>query len=109
MGLPNEEKRYFNGLVKRFSQGARDEVFVHFHRNKEAHRKRMEELNRPSPPLDGNALGRALLKSLGFDYLNSGRPIVAADRASESDPCDAAMHKRLCWHRLGFATERLIR
>jgi type VI secretion system secreted protein VgrG len=30
MRLPNEEKRYFNGLVKRFSQGARDEVFVHF-------------------------------------------------------------------------------
>jgi hypothetical protein len=32
----------------------------------EAHRKKMEELNRPSPPLDGNALGRALMKSLGF-------------------------------------------
>jgi type VI secretion system secreted protein VgrG len=30
MRLANEEKRYFNGLVKRFSQGARDEVFVHF-------------------------------------------------------------------------------
>ncbi len=34
--------------------------------NKEAHRKRMEELNQPSPPLDGNALGRALLRNLGF-------------------------------------------
>jgi hypothetical protein len=32
----------------------------------EAHRKRMEELNKPSPPLDGDALGRALLKNLGF-------------------------------------------
>jgi len=32
----------------------------------EAHRKKMEELNRPSPPLDGNALGHALLKNLGF-------------------------------------------
>ncbi len=32
----------------------------------EAHRKKLEELNRPSPPLDGNALGRALLKNLGF-------------------------------------------
>jgi hypothetical protein len=32
----------------------------------EAHRKKMEEINRPSPPLDGNALGRALLKNLGF-------------------------------------------
>jgi type VI secretion system secreted protein VgrG len=30
MRLPNEEKRYFNGLVNRFSQGARDEVFGHF-------------------------------------------------------------------------------
>src|SRR5437879_1387572 len=28
--LPNGELRYFNGLVKRFSQGARDETFVHF-------------------------------------------------------------------------------
>jgi len=32
----------------------------------EAHRKRMEELNTPLAPLDGNALGRALLKNLGF-------------------------------------------
>jgi Peptidase C39 family len=32
----------------------------------EAHRKKVEELNSPSPPLDGNALGRALLKNLGF-------------------------------------------
>ena len=31
---------------------------------KEAHRQKMEELNKPSPPLDGDALGRALLKSL---------------------------------------------
>jgi hypothetical protein len=34
--------------------------------NEEAHRKRLEELNTPSPPLDGNALGRALLKNLGL-------------------------------------------
>jgi hypothetical protein len=32
----------------------------------EAHRKKMEELNRPSPPLDPKALGRALLKNLGW-------------------------------------------
>ena len=32
----------------------------------EAHRKRREELTKPSAPLDGNALGRALLKNLGF-------------------------------------------
>jgi type VI secretion system secreted protein VgrG len=30
MRIANEERRYFNGLVKRFSQGARDETFVHF-------------------------------------------------------------------------------
>ena len=32
----------------------------------EAHRKKMEQLNTPVPPLDGTALGRALLKNLGF-------------------------------------------
>lgn len=32
----------------------------------DAQRKKMEELNHPSPPLDGNALGHALLKNLGF-------------------------------------------
>jgi hypothetical protein len=32
----------------------------------EAHRARMEDLARPSPPLDGDALGRAFLKNLGF-------------------------------------------
>jgi hypothetical protein len=33
---------------------------------KEAQLKKIEELNAPPPPLDGNALGRALLKNLGF-------------------------------------------
>jgi hypothetical protein len=32
----------------------------------QAHRKKVEELNKPSAPLDGDALGRALLKNLGF-------------------------------------------
>jgi hypothetical protein len=32
----------------------------------DAHHKKMEELNRTAPPLDGNALGHALLKNLGF-------------------------------------------
>jgi hypothetical protein len=32
----------------------------------EAHRKKIEDLNRPLPPLDGNALGHALLKNLGL-------------------------------------------
>jgi hypothetical protein len=31
-----------------------------------AHRKKVEELNRPGPPLDGDALGHALLKKLGL-------------------------------------------
>jgi hypothetical protein len=31
-----------------------------------AHEKRKEEMNKPLEPLDGNALGRALLKNLGF-------------------------------------------
>jgi type VI secretion system secreted protein VgrG len=30
MGLPNGETRCFNGIVKRFSQGSRDETFLHF-------------------------------------------------------------------------------
>lgn len=34
--------------------------------NADAHRQRVVELQRPAPPLDGNALGRALLKNLGF-------------------------------------------
>jgi hypothetical protein len=34
----------------------------------EAHRKKVEELNTPAPPLDGDALGRALLKNLGFTH-----------------------------------------
>lgn len=32
----------------------------------EAHQKRLEQLNKPSPSLDGNALGRAFLKNLGL-------------------------------------------
>ena len=32
----------------------------------DAHRQKMEELNKSLPPLDGNALGRALLKNLGL-------------------------------------------
>jgi hypothetical protein len=32
----------------------------------EAHRKKVEEINAPLPPLDGDALGAALLKALGF-------------------------------------------
>jgi predicted double-glycine peptidase len=36
-------------------------------RQKEAaHRQKVEEINKPAPPLDGDALGRALLKNLGL-------------------------------------------
>lgn len=35
-------------------------------KGREAHARRMEELNAQAPPLDGNALGRALMKSIGF-------------------------------------------
>jgi hypothetical protein len=42
-------------------------AFVHAAKERaEAHRKRMEAVNTPPAPLDGNALGRALLKNLGF-------------------------------------------
>jgi hypothetical protein len=33
---------------------------------KEEARKKMEDLDKPAPPLDGNAIGRALLENLGF-------------------------------------------
>ena len=33
---------------------------------REAHKKKIEELNKPLSPLDGDALARALLKNLGF-------------------------------------------
>jgi hypothetical protein len=57
---------------------AESAVYIQVHKNQlaafvqateqraEAHRKKTEEINRPVPPLDGNALGRALLKNLGF-------------------------------------------
>jgi hypothetical protein len=35
-------------------------------KNEEAHQKKMDELNRPTAALDGNALAAALLKNLGF-------------------------------------------
>jgi hypothetical protein len=41
----------------------------------EAERQRIEELARPSPPLDGNALGQALLKNLGLsDSIEQPKP-----------------------------------
>jgi len=36
------------------------------HEKVEAHKKKVEDLNTPPPPLDGDALGAALLKTLGF-------------------------------------------
>jgi hypothetical protein len=46
----------------------------------EAHRKKMEELETPSPPLNGEALSRALLKSLG---LPEGRDDTATLRRQD--------------------------
>ena len=46
----------------------------------EAHRRKMEEMNTPSPPLDGNALGQALLKNLGVPVdrgATAARPAVS--------------------------------
>lgn len=37
-------------------------------KKEEVHRQHVEELNTPAPPLDGDALGRALLKNLGFTH-----------------------------------------
>jgi hypothetical protein len=45
----------------------------------QAHLKKVEELNTPSPPLDGFALGSALLKNLGL-----GRPESAQQRSPRS-------------------------
>jgi len=54
-------------LARQASSTADMAVFEKSLREKrEAHEKRMEELNAQAPPLDGNALGRALLKSIGF-------------------------------------------
>ncbi|MDR3676642.1 MAG: cysteine peptidase family C39 domain-containing protein [Acidobacteriota bacterium] len=46
-----------------------DKMAARLHKSqqaKEAHNKKVEELKTPSPPLDGNALGLALLKNLGL-------------------------------------------
>lgn len=48
-------------LQKQFAAVAREAK-----EQEEACRKRMEEVNTPSPPLDGNALGSALLRNLGL-------------------------------------------
>ena len=54
-------------LVRRKAhQEQLDKMVQRAKENEEAHRRRVEELQRPSPPLDGNARGRALLKNLGF-------------------------------------------
>jgi Peptidase C39 family len=55
---------------------------------KEEHRKKMEELNTPLPPLDGNNLGRALLKNLGLDTPNKiASSIQRRQHHSYLQPC----------------------
>ena len=58
-------------LAEQLAQArARREQFANalqgIRQKEEARRKQLEELTRPLPPLDGNALGRALLKNLGL-------------------------------------------
>lgn len=50
--------RVHSGQLASFVQASKE--------REDALKKRKEELNPPSTPLDGNALGRALLKNLGF-------------------------------------------
>ncbi len=58
---------YAEELAKRAKTHAQLDALVKAAQEQAAiHRKEMEELNRPAPPLDGNALGHALLKNLGF-------------------------------------------
>ncbi len=54
-------------LARQQSDTARMATFQEsLKQKKEAHAMRMEELQAQAPPLDGDALGRALLKSIGF-------------------------------------------
>jgi Papain-like cysteine protease AvrRpt2 len=53
------------------AQAAREEA--------DAHRQTLEELNKRLPQLDGDVLGHALLKALGFDSLNRASAIVAGN------------------------------
>jgi len=58
---------YAEELAKRAGTQAHLEALLKAAKERaEIHHKKMEELSRPSPPLDGNALGHALLKNLGF-------------------------------------------
>jgi len=58
---------YAEELAKRAgTQAQLDALLKAAKERAEIHRKKMEELSRPAPPLDGNALGHALLKNLGF-------------------------------------------
>ena len=66
----SKEKLTLALAEQRAQAQARREQFANalqrMRQKEEARRKQLEELTRPLPPLDGNALGRALLKNLGL-------------------------------------------
>ena len=51
---------------RRVEQGEAEQREQKFQQDEDALRKKKEEIDRPSAPADGNALGRALLKDLGL-------------------------------------------
>jgi hypothetical protein len=66
----SKEKLTLALAEERAQAQARREQFANalqgMRQKEEARRKQLEELTRPLPPLDGNALGRALLRNLGL-------------------------------------------
>jgi hypothetical protein len=61
--LANSESRVFASMA----ESQRKKMQESSQLKKEAHRKKIEILNTPPPPLDGDALGRALLENLGLN------------------------------------------
>jgi len=66
----SKEKLTLALAEERAQAQARREQFANalqgMRQKEEARRRQLEELTRPLPPLDGNALGRALIKNLGL-------------------------------------------
>jgi len=75
----NAQLNFIKGGKDRLKQAQLEEIAVYkvradqlaaverkSNQQQEAHLKKEQELNAPPPPLDGSALGKALLKNLGF-------------------------------------------
>jgi hypothetical protein len=70
--LANSESRVFASMAQTQQKKMQEASQL----KKEELRKKMEILNTPLPPLDGDALGRALLENLGLnDCEESARPV----------------------------------